>query len=446
MMLRNKMKILKKGLKPVGFLVLIVISSIVFGQEPLSLKQALKIGLEKNYQIQISEKSLEIAQNNNSWGLAGAYPFITLGASQVNRFDDQPSTLVPGQRNEYFTNAISPNVRLSWTLFDGFSVKISKQKLELLEDFTSGNAAVVVENTIQSIILAYYRVLLEEEKLKVLADVKSLSGDRYDYEMMKKDLGSSVTYNVLQARNAFLNDSSSYLLQQLNLKNARMNLHLLMADEPNVFYTLTDAFTFDPPEYDFSSMLGKMLADNKSLKNQFINQEILGKEIAYQKSALYPNLAINAGADHANSSLKFKNQDASYSNSYDYYANLSLSFNLSNGGNVKRAIQNAKVEEQIGELTIAEMQRSLSNRLINFYDLYKIRKQLLAVSMANEESAKLNLEISTGKFKSGAINSFNYRDVQLIFLNISIQRLEAIYNLIDTHTELLRITGGVISQ
>ncbi len=429
-----------------ALLVLIVVQMHAKAQMQLGLQEAITIGLENNYQMQISELDVEIAQNNNAWGLAGRYPILSLGLRQNNRYDDQPPSAAPGQRNQFMTNSLSPFVNMNWTLFDGFAVGISKEKLALLEEFTQGNAAVVVENTIQSIILAYYKVLLEKEKLQVLDEVKSLSSDRYDYMILKKEIGSSVTYDVLQAKNAFLNDSTQYLLQELNLKNALLNLHLLLADDATVHYQLTDTFRFEAPRYQLSDLQNKMMSDNQNLKNQYVNLEMLQKEVSYQKSSLYPSLSLNAGADHYNTRMKFENVDAAYTNSYDLYANLSLSFNLSNGGNVKRAIRNAEIDKRIGELSIAELEHGLSNRLINFYDLYTIRKQLYEVSEANLESASLNLEISNEKFKSGAINSFNYRDVQLIYLNAAIGRLEAIYNLIDSHTELLRITGSIITQ
>jgi len=109
--------------------------------------------------------------------------------------------------------SLNPYVELRWLLFDGFSVTINKQKLDLLEQFSSGYSTIVVENTIQAIILGYYYALLEIERLKVLNGVKNLSGDRYNYEMLRKDIGTSVTFDVLQAKNSFFSDSTNYLLQ-----------------------------------------------------------------------------------------------------------------------------------------------------------------------------------------------------------------------------------------
>ena len=82
--------------------------------------------------------------------------------------------------------------------------------------------------------------------------------------------------------------------------------------------------------------------------------------------------------------------------------------------------------------------------LLNLYELYNIQKDLLEVAEENLAATKLNLQISEEKFKSGAINSFNFRDVQIIYLNASLQRLNSIYNLISTDTELARLTGSII--
>jgi outer membrane protein TolC len=66
------------------------------------------------------------------------------------------------------------------------------------------------------------------------------------------------------------------------------------------------------------------------------------------------------------------------------------------------------------------------------------------VANENLEAAELNLSISEEKYRSGVINSFNYRDIQLLYLNVSFQRLRAVYNLIGSEAALTRITGGYL--
>lgn len=430
----------------IGLLLLGSISNAQMAPINLTLADAIAVGMENNYQIRISDQSVLISENNNSWGAAGMFPSIGIGAFQRNRYDNTDSRTVPGERDKYYSNSISPYLNLNWNLFSGFAVHISKDKLGALQEYSEGYATIVVENTIQGIVLSYYNALLQEELLGVTEEVKTLSRDRYAYMMFKKELGGAVTYDVLQAKNAYLDDSTTNLLQQLNVKNAYLNLRLLLGEDEDINYILKDDFTVEMQAFSLDSLLMQMKSNNNTLRNQYINQEILKKDVQLAKSAMYPVLSLNGGIDHINARMKYVDTDPLYTNTLDYYANFTLSFNLFNGGNVRRGIKNARISEQIGQLEIEEMQISLGNLLKNYFELYSIRKKLYMVSIANLESAQLNMEISTDKFRSGAINSFNFRDVQVIYLRAAAAKFQAIYNLIDIQTELLRLTGGIISE
>jgi len=412
----------------------------------LSLSEAISIALEQNYQIRISDEQIKIARNNNSQAAAGRYPTLDFTAVQNNSFDNSESPTVPDSRNKLYVNGLTPAISTSWTIFDGFRVNITKKNLEALQEYSEGNGVLVVENTVQSIILSYYNVLLQQEKLKVLDEVKSLSRDRFRYEETRKQFGTAVTFDVLQASDAYLSDSVNYLQQELNLQNATLLLKLLMALDESTGFSLIDNFAVYLNTYDIDTLKSRMLSNNRVLMNQYINQRILENSTALAKSQVYPGLYFGAGADYSNTRLKYEGQSASTGYSFGYYANFTLSFNIYNGGATKRAIQNAFINEDIGLITISEVRKTLTNQLITQYDLYKIRKNLLAVADASQESTGLNLKIAEEKFKSGAINSFNFRDIQLRYINASIRRLEAIFDLIDTETELLRLTGGIVSE
>ncbi|MBT3932685.1 MAG: TolC family protein [Bacteroidetes bacterium] len=414
-------------------------------QENLSLAGAIKKGLENNYQIKITESSLEIAKNNNSWGQAGLFPSLSLNAFQSNRYDEGPNQLT-GVVQEYNTNILSPAISMNWLLFGGFAVQMSKKNLALLEENSESTTALVVENTIQAIILAYYKVLMEEEKLDILEVIMTLSRDRFNYMQAKKDLGSAVTYDVLQAQNAYLSDSSTFLLQQMAVRTANMNLNLLMAVDAKTIYSLSDEFSNAESTFSFDDLSNNMFANNKTLQNQYINQQLLKNNIKLSQSGLYPSLSMSSGYDFASSRLKYKGLDAITGDAYDYYVNFSLNFNLFNGGKTRRAIANARITEDIGNLQLDELKQSMQIQLTTQYDLYNIRKQLLSVAQENIKSTKLNLDISEEKFKAGAINSFNLRDIQLLFLNTAFRELEARYNLVQSKTDLLRMSGGIISE
>ena len=412
----------------------------------LSLNDAVKLGLEKNYQIQISDADFHIAKNNNTVGNAGMLPTVTAGIIQGNRYDNTQSQMMPDERDEILSNSLRPNANLQMILFNGFRIQITKRNLEISEELAAASLQSTIENTLSEIINSYYAVLLEKEKLKVIQKLFSLSKDRYDYIMIRKELGTAVTYDVLQVKNAFLQDSANVLRQKSAYDNAMRRLNVVMGDTSFSIFILTDTLKSQKQSYSLSELETLLPEHNSALLLSRMSKNLTENFVQIAKSSKYPSLALNAGSDYAKSWAKYNDTDYNDSYSYDFYANLSLSYTIFNGGNRKRQISNAKIEVDKANLKHKDLELTLKNSLYALYDMYEIRKQVLNISEENMETATLNLSLSKDRFNRGTINSFNYRDVQINYLNTAFSNLQAEYNLILVNTDLLKITGNLIGN
>ncbi len=402
--------------------------------EDLSLSHALDKALENNYGLIISRSVLDISEINNDWGNAGRYPTVGFDASDNVSYDLTNST---------FSNRLSAGVGLNWTLFDGFRVGINKTKLENLEDLSSGRLAVLIENTIEDIMLGYYNVLLQQQQLEVLKTVMELSNDRYQYELKRQSLGGSVTYNVLQAQNVYLTDKANFMSQEVVLRNSVRNLNFMMGDDPVKIWNFNDPFEADTTHYIFGDLLLKMKDSNRTLKNQYTNLLLQQNETSLKEASYYPTISMGAGMDYSHS---LTGAPVVGNQAVSPYGNIRLSYDLYSAGVRKRSVEVARINEKVAQVEIDQMQHALTNELFNLFDYYEVRIELLNVADENLEAAQLNLSISEEKYRSGVINSFNYRDVQLIYLNAALRRLQSIYNLVDSKTQLTRITGGFLGS
>lgn len=440
-------------------------------QESLSLSDAIQIGLQQNYGILIEEQNVNMAADNNSWGEAGRWPTISLNVNQNNGITDNVETANPFQlKGQIISNSVVPSVNLNWVLFDGHRTTMNKRRFEQLQAETEGNASVVIANTLQSIILGYYRAVLEKERLDDFQNQLTLSRDKFNYVQVKADLGSAVSTDLLLEEGNYLTDSINFINQGLVLRNAVRDLNVLLAeDNISQSYVFTDSLDISNNEYLIEDLQSKMLESNVDLKKQYITQSLLRTNISLSKANRYPTLSLNAGfsenrgrSDLSNTSIGEAQRDSldrnpnavfvpNYQNSLNsvtdnYFANFTLSFTLFNGDKVNRAIRNSLVSERIGELRIDQLETSLNRDLVVALDQYNIRRQLYSINDRREQSAQINLELSQDKFRNGSITSFDFRDVQNNYLSSSILKLQAAYNLISSKIELMRLTGGLVKE
>ncbi|WP_246223988.1 TolC family protein [Fulvivirga kasyanovii] len=441
------------------FMVLIALTKAA-GQEELSLSDAIQLGLERNYDIKIENRNVEIAENNNSWGEAGRYPTVTLNLNQNNSLTDNVKTASPFQlQDQTISNSLNPSVNLDWTLFNGFKINMSKHRLEQLQAQSKGNADIVIANTIQSIILGYYKAVLERERLDEFQKQLTLSGDKYEYTKIKSDIGSAVSTDLLLEEANYLTDSTNFINQELSYRNAVRDLNVLLAEQDvDKMYVLTDELEVDIETYEMADLMAKLNAENVDLKKQFIAQRILDYDVAIRRADRYPQLSFNAGYSHNRSRVDLSNAsfpsddgtsspgpaDPLNAITDTYFANFTLSFTLFNGGKINRAIENALINEDIENIRTERLKNSLYRDLAKAHDEYEIRTRLYRISDRRKQATETNLRISEEKFKNGTINSFDYRTVQNDNLTAAIQELQSLYNVIDSKVSLMRLTGGII--
>ena len=67
------------------FSILTFFPLVFFYKDTLTLSKAIEIGLEKNYDIRLTLKNVEINRVFNSWGEAGRLPQVSINAGQVHK-------------------------------------------------------------------------------------------------------------------------------------------------------------------------------------------------------------------------------------------------------------------------------------------------------------------------------------------------------------------------
>ena len=423
---------------------------IFFSQDSLSLSKAIEIGLEKNYDIRLTLKNVEINKVFNNWGEAGRLPQVNINAGQNNSISDQRNNPISFAQFLFLSNDVSGGLAMNWTIFNGFAVRANKTKLEQLELQSENTATLAVENTIHGIILSYYQAKMQKAQLTLLNNVMTLSKEKFNQQQVKSDLGIGVKFDLLQFEGNLYTDSSNKILQNLAQRNAMRNLNLIMGEDVEKEWDLTSEIKPDLNIKDLSTLKKEMLSNNTNIKNQYINIALTQQDISLAKSQFFPVINFNSGFNSSVGVLNTNDVNSPISNAQsknlNYYGNFTLNFKLYDGGKVRRGIKALELQNEVDELRTSQMIDQLNFELTNVYELYLTRLQIFELTKKAFLVAKDNMDIAKLKEESGLINSFNFRDIQMAYLSAGVALYQASYDLLESNATLLKMTGKIIQN
>ena len=435
-----------------SFLTILFLSTCfsVFSQEELSAKKAVMVALENNFQMQIAEKQIEVAEKNNKWSEAGLFPTVDLTAGYNHSVVDNtnnPFTFTPGL---IYNGQINPGINVNWNIFSGFAVKISKDRLNQLESQSNGNYSLILENTAYDVLQAYYNALFQDSQLENLKDILELTKKQYQYEESKQKLGQSNHLEVVQMRNQLLSDSINIMQQKVVRDNAYRNLLLLMnvPEEDltgNSFPSLVDSLGVPLESFQKEKLTEEITANNQNLKNQLINLELQKTNTDLQRSFLYPTLTAQLGASPSFGNFRALNDENlnASTQQISYFANVSLRYSLFDNWKNKRAVEVSKIQEEISEMNVKELEKQLLANSHNLANLYEIRNHLVNVSSENVAYAQQAYKMGLDRYNLGSINSIDLLQLRNSYLNAKLNYTNLLFQRIQTYLELYKLTGSL---
>jgi outer membrane protein TolC len=413
-------------------------------QDTLELSSAIMIGMENNFNIKISEGQKQIAANNNTVGNAGFLPILDATAAQRYTVENTSQTFISGDeqnRDGAKSNNFAASAVLNWTLFDGTTMFHTKNRLEELEKQGNELTKSVIQNVVAQIAVEFYTVALEQIRLELLAENIGLSEDRLEIAKNKYEFGKASKMEFLQAQVDLNQDKSNYMIQQERLAASKTTLNELLGRDVTLDYYVV----FDPElntnlQYEeLNAALEKnnpeLLAAGYELNaSKLVQKELFGDRI--------PAIGVNVGYNYAKSEAQAGFLLNRQSNGINY--GLSASWNLFDGFNLNRRIQNAKINAENSKFNYEAIKLSLERELYSVFISYQNNIQLREMELTNREVASENNEIAIERYQVGASSPLELREAQINLLEANLRLLNAAYSIKTGEIDLLLLAGLIL--
>lgn len=380
----------------------------VWAQNPsaplLTLDDALQIALEANYDIRISQTDAAIAQRNNTKGNAGMLPTVNLVVNENFTLNTFQQKLANGtefnEAGATFNNA-NAGVQLTWTLFDGRRMQITKNRLEELESLSQLNLQTTVQNTIAAVSQAYYEIVRARLQARALEEVIVLNEERLRIAEARLAAGFAAQTDALQARIDLNQRRSDLVLQQALTDNAKRSLNRLLVRAPETDFSVNETIT-NSYSITRNELIEKALTNNPNVlalqKSAEISALIVDENRTLNRPRITANGQLNAVRTDNGAGFILNNTQAGLT------LGAGLVVPLYMGGNYKRQVETAQLAAQNSILQVENQQYLVQTNLENQLAIYQSQQQVLGLEEENVRIARENLQVSTERFRVGTTN------------------------------------------
>src|SRR6218665_1865865 len=294
-------------------------STRLAAQDALTVDDAIKAGLEKNYAVLIVKNQQEIAKAQNNLGAAGMSPTVTLNgalnAANINSHQEF-NTGVVQDRPGASSNNLGLSVNAAWTVFDGMRMFAVKKRLDLAEDLSAIQLRQQMENTIYSIILAYYDVVRIDELIKAGRQNLAMYTERKKIAQVKMEAGSASNVDFLLSQSDENRAKSDIVQMELQLLNAKTNMNNLLARPAYVDFKTADSIVvnYNPTLEDLKKISAEK---NSSILASRQNETILAQTVKEARAANLPWVQLlgsyNFTRAQSQAGIVFLNRQAGFS-------------------------------------------------------------------------------------------------------------------------------------
>jgi len=426
------------------FILLIVLSSGIHAQSVLTIEDAIKTGLEKNYAVLMVKNEQEITKLQNNFGNAGMSPTVSingnLSLANINSYQEF-STGVIQERNGAQSNNAGASVNVGWMIFDGLKMFAVKKRLGLNEQLSAIELKQQMENTVYEIVAAYYSVVKTNELIKAAKQNLSIYEERKKIAKLKYDIGSDSKVDLLLSQSNE-NKAKSVIVQlELQLLNAKTKLNSLLNKPVDTDFTTTDSIVvnYNPNIDDLKKEVSK---SNSSILISKQNESIISQSIKEARSANLPFIQLNGAYNftraQSQAGFVFLNRQAGLN------AGLTAGWLLFNGTKNSKLVKEKNILFLNQRYLTEQTQLQVDAQVYNSYKTYLLNKSIVELEKQNLEDSKEVLNVSIERYKVGKANLLETIETQKNLEDAQVRYIEALYAIKLAETDLLRANGSLV--
>ena len=427
------------------FIVLLfALSSGLYAQSVLTIEEAIKTGLEKNFSVLIVKNEQEISKLQNNFGNTGMSPTVSvngnLNLATVNSYQEF-STGTIQERNAAQSNNTAASLNVGWVVFDGLKMFAIKKRLNQNEQLSALQLKQQMESTVYDIIASYYLVVKTTELIKAAKQNLSIYEERKKIAKLKLEIGADSKVDYLLSQSDENKGKSAIIQLEVQLLNYKTKLNTLLSKPVDADFTTTDSIliNYNPNIDELKKSVSKSNASILiSKQNELIIEQTIKEARAANLPFLQLNAAYNITRNQNQAGFVFLNKQAGLN------AGVSAGWLLFNGTKNNKLVKEKNILFLNQKYLTEQIQQQVDGQVYNSYKTYLLNKEILELEKQNLSDSKEVLTISMERYKVGKANLLETIETQKNLEDAQVRYIEALFAIKMAETDLLKANGSLI--
>ncbi len=417
-------------------------AQISFCQHTITLEEAVNTGLLANYDILISKNNTDISQKNFTYGNAGFLPRLNTSLSQT--YTNSNSTLKFFNGTERTAkgakaNALNASAVVNWTVFDGFNMFVSYDRLRTMNEIQKINLKESIQQTILDIQKTYYQIVLQKKLLIALEQNIQMYEKIVGLVNTRLSIGTASKYDLMFSQVELNNYKANYYTQKTLLENAKVELNTLLSKKTEEEFDVVDSVVIgqrmNKEGVNLALNNAVNLADNYRLMNNL--------DLKSTRSQFYPTIGLTAGYNYVKSQTQIGQVLFNQTSGFTY--GVVASWNLFDGLSSRTSYQVSKITSINSEIVYKKTKLESEAKLLQYYKIYSTNLDIFTLENENMSIAQQVSALAIDRFNLGIISAFELQEAQRSYIAAQNRYENARYKAKISELELLKLDGKIIN-
>jgi len=431
---------------------------VVFGivasssaQTPLSLNDAIQIGLDNSKSLKVSELNVDIAQekstevNAGRWAslaFKGGYtrlsevPGFVIGKNSFGPgFPPADIPFIPAYYNNY-----NLQLQLQQPIFTGFQLVNSAKAAERTAEASSYDSKADRANLKVQIATSYWNLYQAMEAEQFMQENVDRTALHYKQAQDMLNQGMLTQSDVLSAKVQVSNAQLMLLDAQNTLRLAAVAMNNVLGVPLNTDYRITSApQTGDTTMQDIGNLLQDALQRRNEMQSMKLKSRAADAAVAAAWGAYLPQISIVGDFYYQRPNQRYEPPTDVFNNSWD--AGVVISLPIWNWGLTESKVDEARAQREQSDLALKETADAVYLDVTQSYLNFKQAKDKIAVAQTAVNDAEESYRISDQKFKVGLVTNTDLMDAEIALLQAKLNYTQALTGLEIARISLEKATG-----